>query len=341
MEEILRKHYSLKTNQVAAAGVTQNGKRTVIGITDNGVIHDIGDAVFEIGSVTKVFTTTLFAHFVSLGKAGLHDQLHNYIPAMKDKNITLYQLATHTSGLPRDANNMKMKWKDRHNPFKNFQLQDAYYFIENYTSKKQPPFNPSYSNIGMAMLGNVLSSIEGMSYEDLLKKYIFEPFNMHNSFIAFEDKKDIKEIKSPLGKKGFYPRFELYGDAPSGAVKSTLNDLLSFLEANMGVLDNNLLEAMQSTHQDQGLKPLNKDVSMGIGWMKADYTGQKININTHGGTTPGFNTHIGFTEDHKTGVVVFDNIHLGLFDILSMAVKKEYTKVEKAAESLYEELLIK
>jgi hypothetical protein len=141
-----------------------------------------------------------------------HDPLSKYIPKMKDTGITLYQLATHTSGLPRDANNMKIKWKDRHNPFKNFQLSDAYYFIENYVSKKKPTHKPSYSNIGMAMLGNVL----------------------------------------------------------------TAND---------------------------------------------------------------FNTHIGFSHEDKIGVVVFDNIHLGLFDILKMTIKKEYTNVERLAESLYEDVI--
>ncbi|QOR68102.1 beta-lactamase family protein [Cytobacillus suaedae] len=340
MKDLVGKHYKLKPKHLVAVGVTQNGERTYFGMSSDGELRDVGHLVFEVGSVTKVFTTILFMHFVRLGKVGLHDKLNTYIPKMIDSDITLYQLATHTSGLPRDANNMKLKWKNRHNPFKEFQLEDAYSFMENYKSKKKGiAHKPRYSNIGMAMLGNVLASVEELSYEDSLKKYIFEPLQMNDTFITFDQNKTIQEVKAPINLKDYYPRLELYGDAPAGAIKSTIQDMLRFLEANMGLFEHPLYEDMMLSHQNQNLAPLNKDVMMGIGWMISLYGTKKKEIITHGGTTLGFKTHIGFSKEHKIGVVVFDNIHIGFLSLIRMLIKREYTKVESLAEMVYDKHL--
>ena len=128
-----------------------------------------GDTVFEIGSMTKVFTSLLLAGMVQRGEVALDDPVAKYLPAkvkMPERNgrqITLVDLSTHTSGLPRLPTNMKPA--DPNNPYADYTVEQLYQFLSRYQLTRDIGSQYEYSNLGGGLLGHVLALRAGMSYK--------------------------------------------------------------------------------------------------------------------------------------------------------------------------------
>jgi serine-type D-Ala-D-Ala carboxypeptidase/endopeptidase len=123
------------------------------------------DAIFEIGSVTKVFTTLVLAEMVLRGEVALDDPAQKYLPGnvqmpkWRDQEITLLHLATHTSSLPRLPRNLWKTMKDFANPYANYQVSDLYEFLSGYKLKRPIGSRVEYSNLGMGLLGHTLGLV--------------------------------------------------------------------------------------------------------------------------------------------------------------------------------------
>lgn len=129
-----------------------------------------GDTVFEIGSITKVFTALLLADMVAHGEMALNDPAEKYLPPegrpklFDGKPFSLLDLATYTSGLPQRPTNMDPR--DKSNPYADYTVQQLYEFLSTYTPRYYPGSHYQYSNVGFGLLGHVLSLRAGRSYED-------------------------------------------------------------------------------------------------------------------------------------------------------------------------------
>src|ERR1051326_4113711 len=146
-----------------------------------------GDSVFEIGSVTKVFTTTLLADMVERGEVSLSDPVSKYLPktvktpTRDGKEITLFDLATHTSGLPRMPTNLIER--DPKNPYADYSVDQLYEFLSGYTLTRRIGEKYEYSNLGVGLLGHVLALRAGTDYETLVRNRISQPLKMENTRI--------------------------------------------------------------------------------------------------------------------------------------------------------------
>jgi len=124
-----------------------------------------GNTVFAIGSVTKVFTTTLLADMVERGEVSLNDPLSKYLPnsvrapTRDGKEITLLHLATHTSGLPRDPECKNFLCTNLWSSGKRYSLDRLYAFLSSYKLTPDPGAQYEYSNYGLALLGNALAGL--------------------------------------------------------------------------------------------------------------------------------------------------------------------------------------
>jgi beta-lactamase class C len=261
------------------------------------------NTLFEAASVTKVFTSTLLAYELGQGKLGLSDHISNYIPALQSHlpkpvdQITIQNLATHTSGLPRDESNLGVDRAD----------VDAVYKA----MKAWQPSAPigtcfSYSNLGFNVLGSgVLPAVTGLSFDDLLKQIIFTPLNMNQSFLYVPDNHDALRAQGYDIDNNPVSYFKNVG---AGELISTSADLIKFVIAN---LDNvtyqsspALLNAMQAAQQTY-YQNVGERFDMGLGWQKystsfGDYIGKD-------GEHPGFSSFIGFIPQKQVGVVVLFN----------------------------------
>jgi len=135
-----------------------------------------GDTIFEIGSISKVFTSLLLADMVNRKEVALDDPAAKYLPEhvrmpeRSGKAITLLDLSTHRSGLPRVPGNLNPK--DPTNPYADYSVDDLYQFLSGYTLPRDPGSEVEYSNLGGGLLGHILAHRAGTDYESLIRSRI-------------------------------------------------------------------------------------------------------------------------------------------------------------------------
>jgi CubicO group peptidase (beta-lactamase class C family) len=269
-----------------------------------------GDTLFEIGSVTKVFTSLLLADAVQRGEVALSDPVAKYLPAevkvpeRGGKKITLADLATHTSGLPRLPSNFMPK--DAANPYADYTVQQLYDFLSGYTLTRDIGSKYEYSNFGAGLLGHALARRAGMSYEALVRTRILEPLAMKNTAITLSDalKQRLAAGYGPTGERA--ANWDLPTLAGAGALRSTANDLLTFLAAELGLVKSPLAAAM--TAQLATRRPTgNPNLEIALGWhVLKTPAGQEIVW--HNGGTGGYRSFIGFDRTKQAAVVVLSNM---------------------------------
>ena len=266
-----------------------------------------GDTVFEIGSVTKVFTSLLLADMVQRGEVKLTDPIAKYLPASvkvperDGRQITLQDLATHTSGLPRLPSNLHPK--DSSNPYADYSVEQLYQFLSSYQLTRDIGSQYEYSNLAGGLLGHVLARRAGMDYEKLVLERICEPLHMNGTRIALSP-----EMKSQLAtghNAALYPvaNWDLPTLAGAGALRSTANDLLTFLAANLDTKSPlaGAMAVMLSVRRPTGVSGL----EIALGWHIFKRNGREIIW--HNGGTGGFRSFLGYDLKRRVGVVVLSN----------------------------------
>jgi len=273
--------------------------------TDNTPVN--GDTIFEIGSVSKVFTTELLAEMVARGEVKLDDPVSKYLPAsvkMPERNgrqITLLDLATQQSGLPRLPDNMVPA--DESNPYADYKVEQMYEFLSGHTLTRDIGAKYEYSNLGMGLLGHVLALKAGKSYEALVIERLCVPLGMKDTSIMLstEAKKKLATGHSKLGKA--VSNWDLPTLAGAGALRSSVNDMLKFVSANLKLDNAKLKEAMALTHSAR--RDVGAGTKIGLGWHI--YTRYGTEIIWHNGGTGGYRSFIGFDRKNQRGVVVITN----------------------------------
>ena len=266
------------------------------------------NTVFEIGSITKVFTGALLANMVARGEVRLDDPIAKYlpktvrVPSRNGKQITLLDLATQTSGLPRLPGNLRPA--DQTNPYADYTVAQLYQFLSGYTLPRDIGAQYEYSNLGVGLLGHVLSLRAGKSYGELLKERILDPLGMNDTRIELTPSMKTRMAQGFSNDGGPMPLWDLPTLAGAGALRSTANDLVKFLSANLdsgsGPLRKVLADA-RSPRRDAD-RPGNK---IGLGWHLLDASGNTITW--HNGGTGGFRAFIGMDEPKQRGVILLSN----------------------------------
>jgi serine-type D-Ala-D-Ala carboxypeptidase/endopeptidase len=290
--------------------IDSTGRRTIShGKFDAGDDRAVdGNTIFEIGSVTKVFTSLLLADMARRGEVALTDPAAKYLPAvvkMPERNgqqIALEDLATHTSGLPRLPSNLSPK--DTANPYADYSVEQLYQFLSSYQLTRDIGSRYEYSNLGGALLGHLLARRAGMDYEKLVRSRICEPLGMRSTGITLSD--DMK-TRFAVGHDATMQRIA-YWDLPTlagaGALRSTATDLLNFVAANLDYVKTPLAPAMAqmlAVRRPTGVPGL----EVGLAWHILTRDGHEIIW--HNGGTGGFRSFIGFERKTGMGVVVLSN----------------------------------
>jgi CubicO group peptidase (beta-lactamase class C family) len=176
------------SNTQLSIAILKNGKADFIGFENkNGKIVKVDNSkkVFEIGSISKVFTSVLLANLVSEGKIDLEDKVSKYFkvnPELLGK-IKIKHLANHTSGLPRMPTNYMFHISDPNNPYKDYNEEHLMEFLELFKELESiPSENYQYSNLGTGLLGLILTKVSSETYEDLLQEYIFKPLKIDRAY---------------------------------------------------------------------------------------------------------------------------------------------------------------
>jgi CubicO group peptidase (beta-lactamase class C family) len=234
-------------------GILRGGDQWVAGYGrfDSGQQPPDEDAIFEIGSVTKVFTTLVLAEMVLRGDVALDDPAQKYLPSTlqmpkwRGQEITLFHLATHTSSLPRLPANLWKTIKDRANPYANYQVSDMYECLSGYKLKRPIGGRVEYSNLGMGLLGHILGLVAGKSYEELVSERILRPLGMNHTSIALSPEQQGRLAPGHTSRGKVTANWDIPALAGCGALRSTAGDVLRFMAASMNRATSPLAEAVQ------------------------------------------------------------------------------------------------
>jgi CubicO group peptidase (beta-lactamase class C family) len=299
-------------HQTLVFGVVDGDRSEVVvfGTLDDGKAPD-GDTVYEIGSITKTFTATLLAQAVLAGTVTLDTPVAQLLPDFKipsrgAKEITLGLLGTQHSGLPREPSNRLPK--DLGDPFADYDAAKLKAFLAGYQLPRDPGANYEYSNLGFGLLGYALAQSEHTDWGALAGDKILKPLGMTMSGTAFSDA--MRAHRAPghdsIGNAAKNWDFDVL--AGTGAMRSTANDMLRYLKANMGIGPSPLTAAMKLAQAS--LSEAFKTNHIGLAWMTS-----RTGIMWHNGETGGYRSFIGFTADRRHGVVILSNTAVDLDDL--------------------------
>jgi len=260
--------------------------------------------IFEIGSVTKVFTSLLLAQTVVEGQAALTDPIAKFLPPdlpldARVAAITLEQLATHTSGLPRLPDNFTTATAD--DPYVNYGEAELLAFLRQHHPRANAPQPPAYSNLGAGLLGYVLTRIHGKSYAELLREKITAPLALRDTTLVLDAEQQTR-LATPFAQNLAATHWNFAVLAPAGGIRSTLADMTAFARA--------LLDAGSPIHSAWELarQPRVADstsVRFGLAIMMRKRGSETVYF--HGGATGGFTTHFEFTPQSGRAAIIWTN----------------------------------
>ncbi|USQ95675.1 serine hydrolase [Caulobacter sp. RL271] len=294
---------------VVVGVIDARGRRVIAhGVSDPADNHPIdGKTLFEIGSVTKAFTGLLLADMVQRGEVKLDDPVVKHLPpgvvlpTRNGKAITLLDLTTHTSGLPRLPGNMAMT--DPKNPYADYTEAQLDAFLRSYTLTRDIGASYEYSNLGVGLLGRALAYRAGGDYETVLRRRVLAPLGMADTAITLPPALAARFSVGHSGDLTPTPHWDLPVLAGAGGLRSSADDLLKLLAAELGYVDTPLKTAM--AEQLVPRRSAGGKVQVALGWHVApNGAGEIVN---HGGATMGFQSFVGFDRASGLGVVVLSN----------------------------------
>jgi D-alanyl-D-alanine-carboxypeptidase/D-alanyl-D-alanine-endopeptidase len=284
-----------------------------------------GDTLFEIGSITKVFTSLVLADMIERGEVKADDPVKKFLPetvklpSRNGREITLLDLSMQISGLPRMPANMRPA--DASNPYADYTEEQMYSFLSGYQLTRDPGEKYEYSNLAVGLLGHVLARKAGMSYEKLVRTRVLEPLGMRSTYIEVPES---EKKRFATGHNAMLAPVK-YWDLPTftgaGALRSTANDMLRFLAANMELVDTPLKPAMRRMRAVRKATGI-ADMEIMMGWHVL--TAFDSTLVWHNGGTGGFHSFAGFDPVNKKGVIVLSNSTADIDDIGRHLVVGEY-----------------
>ncbi|MBM4159633.1 MAG: beta-lactamase family protein [Ignavibacteria bacterium] len=284
--------------------------------------------IFEVGSVTKTVTATMLAKLVYHGVIGLDAPIKSFLPiklmqsSLNGKEVTLLHLANHTSGLPREPDNVSTDWAMPGSPYRTYDTTKLYdYLSRRMTLLSTPGEKREYSNLGGGLLGHLLTLITGTSYEALLDESICKPLGLHSTFVALDTERTQHLVQGRDPKGNVVPNWELNVLAGGGGIKSTAEDMAKYIRAHM----------TDTTYFFLTQKPTMKYTehnTAGLSW--AWYTNGSRNFVDATGGTGGYSCSVIFERSTRTAIVLLTNVSAFL------ASKGDY--IVKMSRALYDPL---
>lgn len=258
---------------------------------------------FEIGSVTKTMTAALLAREIERGALALDAPLASLlpegtrVPSRGGREILLRHVVTHSSGLP--ALPSRMQGADPGDPYAKLTPEALLASLGEAELSAAPGERWEYSNFAMMALSLGLSRREGKSFEALLSERLFAPLGMSDSYVS-KPRPALRVAAGHQSNGKETPPWTFHADlAGVGGVRSTLADMVRYVEAQLGRRKSPLDAALARTQKELPGVPERR---MGMSWLLAPLSGRTVHL--HEGGTGGFSSLVAFDLERRTGVVV-------------------------------------
>lgn len=291
-------------NGMVVGVINDTGVRIVTGGPEGQAAFDRA-TMFEIGSITKVFTALVLADMANEGLVSLDDPVAKYLPESASvperggKQITLRNLSQHDSGLPRLPSNMAPA--DSTNPYADYTEQDMLAFLSGHTLTRDIGSQYEYSNLGVGLLGYALARAAGMDFEELVRTRLLDELEMSDTAISLSDDQDARMAIAHDIYNRPTSRWDLPTFAGAGALRSSADDVVKLMQAALDP-QSPIAAQVKLSLADQREAP---GFRAGLGWMVVPAPAGEVIM--HGGGTGGFRSHIALQPDTGRGVVVLTN----------------------------------
>ncbi|MBE0506915.1 MAG: beta-lactamase family protein [Marinospirillum sp.] len=267
-----------------------------------GEAEQVESPVFEIGSVGKTLTTTLLALLVQRGQVSLADPVERFYPDLPwASQVTLQQLASHTSGLPANPFSRWQMMLRGCQLAEAFEADDLMAFLHQLPSRLKPGGTAHYSNVGMALLGRILGDVWGGSYADAVQQLILQPLGMQDTHLEPSHYSPARLMQGHNSAGRPVPPFAWKGMEAAGVWRSTGDDMMRFLRAQMGFCGDPWDVLAGLTTQPQA--KMNRDTQVGLGWMLSSIKSQGL-VAWHNGGTFGQHCTVAWSPGISAAVVV-------------------------------------
>jgi len=310
INRILRANLALGGAPGYAVGTIRNGQQSLyFAGTQNvntGKPFD-RNTVGEIGSITKTFTAFLLADLVNQGVISLDDSVNKYMPAdlklpsKSGVSVKIKHLLNHTSGLPRIPDDLPATLDD---PYSTYSVSKMGAYLKRVTLDSTPGTTFEYSNTAVGLAGFLVARLTGKSYQQNIREKIMQPLGMQATFINQADTpvSNVAQGYNAGKPLGFWEFTEVLEAA--GGIKSTVNDMLLYLNAFMNSpATSDLGKGFAQTRQPTFT--IASNMAIGLNWIIDNRTTDPIYW--HNGGTGGFSSYLACIPGKKTGVFVFSN----------------------------------
>ncbi len=295
--------------------IDENGPRVfAFGKTARKNGKDVdAETIFEIGSVTKTFTCLLLSDMAQRGEVSLDDPISKYappgakLPTRNGKEITLRDLATQSSGLPRMPANFDPK--DPENPYADYTAEKLWAFLATCNLDRDIGEKYEYSNLGMGLLGTLLARRAGTNYETLLTERVLRPLGMTSTALTLTPELRARFAEGHDAALQRNHPWDFDALAGCGAIRSSVNDMMKYLAAAMGETTNALGPAFKAAEEPARATTI-PGTRIGLGWHITERNGHRITW--HNGQTGGYASCVAFDPTNKVGAVVLVNASVGM-----------------------------
>ncbi|AOW21081.1 serine hydrolase [Urechidicola croceus] len=271
------------------------------------------NSIFEIGSISKTFTGIMIADEILKGKMKTSDPISKYLPetvktpTRNGKEITIKDVATHSSSLPRMPDNFNPS--NPNNPYSDYTIEMAYEFVSRVELTRDIGDKYEYSNLGLGMLGHILELQYKKNYDAVLVDKITSTLGMDNTRVEYTPEM-LKNLAKGHNQGEEVESWDLPAFAGAGGIRSSAVDMVKYIQANMGVIKSPLYDAMQWTHKN-AYENESQKFKIGFTW---HYFNDGVVIQ-HNGATGGYRAFAGFLKDTQKGFVVLTNSTEGVEEI--------------------------
>jgi D-alanyl-D-alanine-carboxypeptidase/D-alanyl-D-alanine-endopeptidase len=313
-----------------AVALIEDTTRFVFGCTQDAPPVALDEhSLFEIGSISKAFTGILLADMVLKGEVSLDDPASKYsppgarLPTRGGREITLRDLATQSSGLPRMPPGFNPA--DRANPFADFDADKLYEALGATSLATDIGTQYEYSNFGFMWLSEMLARVGGGTYEEVLRKRVLQPLGMTETLIAMDEAQRERFVDGHDAAGKVVPHWD---NAPAlagvGGLRSSLADMARFAEAVLGRRETSLKPAIDLALKHERIAA---GGMIGLAW-HLRWSSKGTTVAWHNGATAGFHSMLAVDRDARRGALVLVNAASG-FDDLPLHLLDENVPMRK------------
>ena len=264
------------------------------------------NTIYQLGSVTKMFTGHLLAKLIHMKTISLDDTLAGFFPSSVDfpespsgQKITIREIATHSAEFPRYPENL-----DRNDPepIKGYSKEDLIKGIEMVDIDTAIGARYHYSNFGYGVLGTAIANRTGKDLSTLMEEHIFSVYGMNNSSL-YLDSRLHHQLAVPYLEVAPYQRtepWEMGALSAAGNIFSSVSDLNKFMLTFM-------MENETKTIQQSAYLKINDTWSYGLGCFVIDSKKRNTRIIYHGGDIDGYASSLTLYHEHRLGIVILTN----------------------------------